>query len=387
MNKARLLKHVCPAVAAVALCALALPAGAQYSNAVLNLNPILYYHLNDTTPVPGNVWSNAGTAGPAGTLFGINYGLNSTYFQQPGPLVAEGANSYAAEFDGTSTWGDIPYSPAMDPSKGNPNAPFTVEGWYFFEEGTAWNNGNGSPVCFGDDGNVGNGWGFYLWSSEWEWQLYNETGGWSPTADLTTPNSPPAPYEWSHVVLVWDGTNASMYLNGTLAAGPKTAPGFVPMESVRFVTLGLDYDFTWWCFWPGYMADFAVYTNALSSDTILAHYTNGTSAASIPGSYESMVMTNNPLLFYEFNDPAYTTPISNPTLTKGGDVPGPFQTGQPLAQNLGSLGTNYDGTYEPGTETGLAGAPCAGFGANSHAVEFAASGDAVKFGPAFRFRL
>ena len=127
MKISKLSKNLRSGVTALALCALALTARAQYSNAVLGLNPILYYHLNDTNPVPGPNWVNVGTAGPAGTMFG----LSAPYFrQQPGPLVAE-PNEYAAGFiSSVGNYGEIPYSPAMDPSKGNPQAPFTVEGWY-----------------------------------------------------------------------------------------------------------------------------------------------------------------------------------------------------------------------------------------------------------------
>ena len=118
MNTHRLKKHLCSCAVAAALCATALTAGAQsYSNAVLNLNPILYYHLNDTTPVPGVLWTNAGTAGLAGTLFGSN----SPAFQQTGPL-AGGSGSYGAGFSGSGQYAFIPYSAAVDPNHGNGRA-------------------------------------------------------------------------------------------------------------------------------------------------------------------------------------------------------------------------------------------------------------------------
>src|ERR1700733_8739369 len=47
MNPSNLRKIVSAGGSAVALCALALTARAQYSTAVSNLNPVVYYRLND----------------------------------------------------------------------------------------------------------------------------------------------------------------------------------------------------------------------------------------------------------------------------------------------------------------------------------------------------
>ena len=102
------------------------------------------------------------------------------------------------------------------------------------------------------------------------------------------------------------------------------------------LTLGVD--FPDGIYWPGHMSEMAYYTNALTGTQIAAHYADASSVAT----YESDVASLNPLLYYKFNDQPYTDPT--PTV-----IPKPFQAGQPLAQNLGSLGTGYNATYEAGT--------------------------------------
>jgi hypothetical protein len=359
-------KHLCSGGMALALCMLALAARAQYSNAVLSLNPVLYYHLNETTPVPGVLWTNWGTAGNVGTLFGVN----SPSFQvTPGALPAEPGNG-AAGFDGTDNYAFISYSAAIDPSKGNPQAPFTIEGWYNPATSSP-SGGNGSVIYFANVGGE-TGWNLYQDSSVgWDWQLYKNSG--SNLAARVSSGSPAAAGVFSHVVLVWDGTNASEYVNGALAAGPTPAPTFVPIgydsggDSAWIVSIGSQNYLGPWLpvttFWGGSAQEVAVYTNALSAATILAHYQNGTNRAPAQ-TYESLVTALNPLLYYRLNDPAYTDQ------SLMGVKPAPFQPGQPLAENLGSLGTNYDGTYEPGAMTGIPGAPYAGFGSNNYAVFF-----------------
>src|ERR1700733_9329370 len=176
MKISRSIKCLGSSGAALALCALALTARAQYSNVVLGLNPILYYHLNDTTPVPGSLWTNAGTAGPVGTAFA----LNAPAFQQAGALPADNPN-YGGGFNLASTspmqYAAIPYSSAIDPSQGNPQAPFTVEGWFnpaLATPGAPY--GDGSPVSY-INANQPTGWSFYQDARDgWLWQLYSPTG-------------------------------------------------------------------------------------------------------------------------------------------------------------------------------------------------------------------
>jgi hypothetical protein len=372
MNTSRLVKCLYSGGRALVLCALALTARAQYSNAVLGLNPILYYHLNDTTPVPGSLWTNWGTAGFVGTAFA----LNSPDFQQTGALPADSPN-YGAGFNLTSTspmqYAAIPYSAAIDPSQGNPQAPFTVEGWFnpaLASPGPPY--GDGSPVSY-INANQPTGWSLYQDARDgWLWQLYSPTGAGGYLAGNLASSSTPTPGTFDYVVLVWDGTNASMYLDGALVDGPIACPTYEPMVPAPIVTVGgARNDLAGGFAWQGVEDEVAIYTNALSASNILAHYQNGTNLTPAQ-SYESLVLASRPLLYYKFNDPAYVDPTP-------GTYPLPNQPGQPKAQNLGSLGTNYDATYEAGSETAIPGAPYAGFGSESYAVEFDGISDITNF--------
>ena len=202
-----------------------------------------------------------------------------------------------------------------------------------------------------------NGWCLFHYpnSSGWVWQLW--TGKNAYLALLLQSGTELTPGQWYHVVLVWDGANASMYVDGALVAGPTPAPTFAPMSESIFAGVGIlahsyNYKFS------GEIAELAVYTNVLSSNTIAAHYQNATNTAPAQ-TYESLVMSLNPLLYYRFADAGYTSATP-------GVEPAPFQPGQPLAMNLGTLGTNYDATYEPGTTVELPGAPCLGFGTSNN---------------------
>ncbi len=362
MKTSRIRKHFCAGGAAVALCALALAARAQYSNAVMSLNPILYYPLNDTNPIPSPVFTNAGSAGSLGTAFGV-YGLNMPDYQYAtGPIAAETA-TLAGHFNGASAYAAIPYCYAIDPSsvgpiKQNPGAPFTIEAWLNPDTLRAtYNTDETCPLSWGDFSANRTGWLVYQQENPtnasaniWEWRLYTGSGG-GIAANGTLDGGSPSPGLWDHVAMVWDGTNASLYVDGVLTAGPNAVPTFAPMIPTRQAMLGFRTDFSFP--WAGSMADVAVYTNVLSQSVLLSHYQNATNTASAPGSYETLVQTLNPLLFLRLNDAAYDSSVP-----------------QPSAQNLGSLGSPaYDATYWLGQAI-VPGVPFAGFASNHTAVNF-----------------
>ncbi len=102
MNLRNPTKITLPVALAIGLCAGALTVGAQsYSNAVMALNPVLYYPLNDTTPNPNDGFTNAGTAGSLGYMFDEwSDTYAPTHQAGAGPIVAE--TNQAPHYDGTS---------------------------------------------------------------------------------------------------------------------------------------------------------------------------------------------------------------------------------------------------------------------------------------------
>jgi hypothetical protein len=349
----------------------------------MGLHPIIYYPLNDTTPIPNDGFANTGAAGALGYMFD-EYSANyaPTHRAAAGPIVAE--TNMAPHFDGASNYTFTPYGLAVDPSSvggipQNPQAPFTVEAWL--------NPDNATPttacaLAFGQFVlRPYSGWLMYQNGNSWEWQMYDGTNTAGTPAAILDSDSTPTPGTWNHVAMVWDGTNASLSVDGVLKAGPVAVPTFAPVnyftlvtsgnfitgptigersDIVQLSTYGASDTVTGTSFpWAGYAAEVAYYTNALSQATLLSHYQNGVNSGSAPGSYETLVQASHPLLFYVMNDPGLTTLGTAGTVT---------------TRNYGSLGSPAsDGTYEPGTAV-VPGLPYAGFGPNHTAVNFAGIG-------------
>jgi len=137
-------------------------------------------------------------------------------------------------------------------------------------------------------------------------------------------------------VVVYDGTTGYVYINGQFGhfGAPSGTPTvFVPNDSGA-LTIGARSDHGF--LFQGGEADVAIYTNALSAVTILAHYQAGTNGAPAPA-YKQLVLLSNPLLFYPLDEPAYTAPPV---------------TSDPVAKNFGSTGTDEDGNFLPGSFPG-----------------------------------
>ena len=105
-----------------------------------------------------------------------------------------------------------------------------------------------------------------------------------------------------------------------MSSGP--AAGFVPNRNGQLVfgcRSDEGYNFA------GGVDEFALYTNVLSDAVILSHYQNGTNASRTTP-YATLIQAANPLLYYRFDEPAYTAPLSLPP-----------------ANNLGTLGSAANG--------------------------------------------
>ncbi len=194
------------------------------------------------------------------------------------------------------------------------------------------------------------GWYIAQGASDWELVMYNGqltgtaldlTGGVSDTTGSTT----------YYVAAVYDGTNASLYVDGVQVAS-GTPVGYVPNNISQFSIAGAGNGGN---LWNGNAQDIALYTNALSAASILAHYQNGTNSARST-SYPALVLSANPFFYYRLNDAVYTAP--DPTT-------------YPQAFNLATNDAGVtNGVYDPGTMPGVAGPPYAGMGANSGACAF-----------------
>jgi hypothetical protein len=318
---------------------------ADYSSTVMGLNPVAYYRLNETTPVPADTAINLGTAGANGTAFYIN---DPTH-QAPGALV--GSVDTAVGFNGSSQRAATSFDSSI-----NPTGPFTVEAWI---NPTVSDTGTYCPLSFWTEaggGAVGRtGWLFYETSGGWVFRTYNGTNS-TPIVNITGGGTP-APSTWYHLAAAWDGANVTLYVNG-VSVGQQPMTTYAANIGGPF-SIGARSDGNFW--FAGYADEVALYTNALSGTDIQNHYQNGTNASPSP-TYNSLVLASNPILYYRLDEPE---PTLGQTVT---------------AVNVGSLGSGADGTYQPGTVTGVSGPPYAGFGGGNYACRFNGSSGYIDCG-------
>ena len=304
---------------------------ADYFSTVLGLNPIVYYRLNETAQPPApDIATNSGTAGARGNAYYYNVAaLDPTLNAQHGvPGALAGSSDSAATFDGAANY--VMLALPDETNSLNPQGPFSAEVWL-----NPTGAGPACPLSFADVNGLGgnaDGWVIEETATNWNLTLFAAQG--SQTA-VNIGGGAVVTGNWHHLVAVYDGTNAYLYVNGALVA-QASAAGYAPNKSGQ-LTLGARSDES--SFFSGKVDEVAIYTNALSAADVLAHYQNGTNASPSP-SYDTLVKAGHPLLYYRLDEPAYAAPDP---------------TSFPMAANLSSLfGTNANGIYYPGTTPGAA---------------------------------
>jgi hypothetical protein len=319
--------RVFPLLGILTLCA---ARAADYPAAVLSDGPLAYYRFGEASPP--DIAVNQGSLGPAG---------NATH--GPGVLhrvsgALAGDNNAAAGYAGAAhTF--VAFNPLLNPPSGS---PFTVEYWArpsFEVEDTS------GPCPLFNCVSSGNrsGWAFFQRApaNGWNCRFYSGSGS-SVGIDLLGGTN--AAGGWSHIVVVWTGSAASLYLNGTLVDGPKS--GVYKASTSATFSIGA-YDNGYENPFNGAIDEVAIYTNALTADEILAHYQNATNASRLD-SYESLVLAQNPVEYLRLDesDPKVDTAI-----------------------NLGTAGEAADGLHFPGLVHQVPGALA---GSDDTAAEYSA---------------
>lgn len=162
---------------------------------------------------------------------------------------------------------DVPCHPAL-----NPPGPFTVEAWV---RPTAA-PGTACPVSSSARGSGRAGFVFYqIGTDHWDFRIGNSN---STTYAAIASGGTPVVGQWTHLVGVYDGYAARLYVNGTLVANAGTNRPFSanPSSPFRIGSAGSGsgtYPFA------GDVDEVALYGAALSPETIAAHYEAATSAA------------------------------------------------------------------------------------------------------------
>jgi hypothetical protein len=315
-----------------------------YASAVMSLGPVGYWQLNETNPPPpSNVASNAGSLGAVATGLALNRviegepGVVGTSFRFSNPGL---------DVDGLGSHVDVPYTPAL-----NPSGPFSIELWAMPAQPTS---DFYSPACSVDStqngGNSRFGWVIYQSSTGWKFML-GGLGGYV----VTDAGGAYQTNVWHHLVGVYDGTNATLYQNGQVIAGPTLANGFAPNTNSG-VPLRLGATTLTNRTYDGWLDEVAFYTNALSAAHVAAHYHAATTNKS---GYARQILADHPVGYWHLDEPAYTAPDPS-TL--------------PVALNIGSLSAAANGIYEPGCLPGVPGVPDAGLGVNNYACQFNGTG-------------
>jgi len=303
-------------VCAACLCS-ALLGRAGYVDEVRADNPVGYWRLGDTAPIPTpDIAANLGTLG---TSADGEY-LGKPTLNLPGALV--GSSDTAASFTG-GQWVNVLYSPDL-----NPYPPFTVECWV--KPNSLQTEAN--VVCpFASLNRVApaaEGWIFYQSATGWNYRQGDSVNNY--TVSITASN-PIVVDTWYHLVATYDGTTAILYVNGAEAVRQDSA-NFAPNPSVN-LGIGARGDNSFW--FDGKVDEVAIYAKTLDATQIAAHYANGINLAPATP-YNELVLAEQPLGYWRLNEPAL------PPL--------------PTAANAGSLGAVASGAYIDGAFGGQPGA-------------------------------
>lgn len=222
---------------------------------------------------------------------------------QPGAIAAyiDHSSSYAS---GEMTV--VPFLTALNPPA---SSPFTIEFWAM---PTASDNDD-APVTNRLGGNVNRtGWVFFQRAAGWNFRMYNGNGtalGWDLTGGTSTLNT------WSHVVAVWNGSSATLYVNGVLASSTNAVGlnGIYNPNTTESLYLGAliggGSPTT------GFIDEVAFYPTALTAGQIATHFITASSTA--PGAYSSAVLADGAIEYLQQNPPEAKLSFvaGNPTVT------------------------------------------------------------------------
>jgi hypothetical protein len=259
---------------------------------------------------------NLGSLGAAGN----GSHTSNVLVYQPG-AVAIGPD-YTSHYDGAGAHTTIPYNAALNPASGS---PFTIEFW---AKPTASDNDDCSLFNRVTDGNR-SGWAFFQRDAAtgWNWRLYNGSGstvGWNLTGGTATLDA------WSHVVGVWDGAAAKLYVNGVDTAAANTGAGGYNASTAAIFSVGT-YD-TGASASTGFIDEIAFYGSALNATQIQAHYNAASSL--VPGAYSALVRADGATLHLDQNPPSVSIAKTGATptvtftgiLTQSPDLTAPIWT-------------------------------------------------------------
>jgi len=323
-----------------------LPAHAQnYTTLLQGLGPVDWWRFEETNASPAvNIISNYGSVGAAGTGYVADGALTGAAgIVGNAVLLVNGGNAVGDCY----TRVDIPNIAAL-----NPAPPFTIEFW---TKPTSIST-DSTGVCILSSlspfpGDVSRS-GYLVYENNLAYTF--RLGGENSYTATATSTVIPAAGVWAHIVAEFDGTNATIYVNGVSngtgkanVSAPFHANTWVPTRLGGTTLLGGEYTdangggayYTGNRGYDGAIDEFAIYNTLLSSNTIKAHYS---AATTNPAGYDALILASSPVGYWNCDEPAYTSPATN-TYTYAAD------SGSLLDYGTNTLGAVAD---QPGV-TGL----------------------------------
>lgn len=238
-----------------------------YSQTVVATTGVLsYWRLNETsgTSAADSVGTNTGT-------YTAGFTLNQS------ALINADATAHSVSLNGSTG-----YVTMGEPSSLNLTGAFSVECWFKTPSiGTQQN-------LFGNwDGGAGSGYGLWLNSGVVGLRI----NGTTPVASGALSSN-----TVYHAVGTYDGTNARLYVNGSLVAGPTAASA--PTTNTNPFLVGQEHSGV---FYDGQIEEVAVYNQAMSAANVTNHYTVGTNGPTSSG-YDSAAGLISPTSAYGWEE-------------------------------------------------------------------------------------
>jgi hypothetical protein len=302
-----------PTATASATLTVKVPAAGSYEAKVAATKPLLWFRYSDTSAPVQDVANNSGSLATAG---------NGLYIAATHPVTGNlvGSSDTATYFDGASSRVVVPYNASLNSSV------FSAEVWAKPASVAA----NKCVMSCGDFADPRAGWLIYMQTTGWNLRFYNQNGT-TVSLDITGGSAPVAGNLY-HLVVTFDGTTATLYVNGVATTGVPT--GYVPGTAGPFC-VGARADNSFW--WNGTADEAAFYPTVLTAGQVATHYANGTSLTPSPA-YNTLVINDGAVEYLRLDQAAF-----------GGSL-----------VNAGTLGAAWNGTYADAG--GVLGSPQIGIG-------------------------
>lgn len=264
--------------------AMAAPAqAADYENKVLSFNPLGYWKLDETASAN----DAAANSGSIGTSLNGSYGGYASRAPVAGALDQDA--DAAQSFNGSANSVSIPYNAQINRTTAQ---TWSAEIW----AKPAAANPAGAVMSSGLPADPGNrtGWVLYQFNDQWSFRPFKSMSNLTVVGDangILSGSNTVILNAWQHLVVVNDGTNCLLYVNGVLK-NSFSASTYVA-AATGGTTIGRRFGAG--NFFNGSLDEAAFYPTALSAAQILAHYNNGIARTT---AYDGLVTGDGAVAYY-----------------------------------------------------------------------------------------